>query len=694
MAPEQHRDREIDHRADIYAFCACLWRALAGAPPFGRDSSLEGVLSRKLAGPPSWPKAARAPRRIVAAIERGMAPEPQDRWGSMHELLAVLERRTGRRRSAQLMAVGLLGLGTTGLLAWYETRRQVCAGGAAELETVLDASTPDQIEEAMLRGVPSYAAESWPTLEASLGEYADAWKSEYRRACESTHITKEQSEEVLDLRIACLRRAKLKLGVTISLLRGGDPGALERAFDLVAELHPVAACGDVQRLIEEAPPFSDRAMAEAVAAAREELDAIETREVAGLYGEALEDIRDLTARSSGVPYPLLRAELEFTTGSLLESLGRYEEAVPHLRRAAELALGSGASTLAGDAANTLAFVEGYHLRRADVANTWLTVGLALASPRPGDRDLEGDLYATRADVLVAAGQYDEAERDYRRAIDIRSNTRGPESPDVAAIRDNLGAVLRTVGRYEDAEHERRAAWEILRKTLGAAHPGALTAGLNVASVLQVRGRVADAARLYQDLLPPLERALGGKHPKVIGTRFNLGLTVCSSGDFETGIHQLQRALEDYRSLPDANTAAILQMRQNIGDMLLRDGRYAEGFSLMEQTAADATVQLEPGDAQLGWILGTLGTLASRLSDFEIASTSLERASSHPTLPPAGRAKFLFELAKVRAAQRRPDEARTLGHQALGVLEREADLEPNETEESQREIRTWLARRDE
>jgi serine/threonine protein kinase len=80
MAPEQRLGGVVDTRADQYSFCFALWHDLPGA--------------------------ARLPGRIRAALLRGLATDPDRRFASMHDLLAVLApsatraKRTHARREA------------------------------------------------------------------------------------------------------------------------------------------------------------------------------------------------------------------------------------------------------------------------------------------------------------------------------------------------------------------------------------------------------------------------------------------------------------------------------------------------------------------------------------------------------------------------------------------------------------------
>jgi hypothetical protein len=88
MAPEQARGDDVDHRADVYALTAIIYRALTGHPPFtGKDvpSTLYDVVYKQ----PTQPSMlAQLPSDIDRLIALGMAKAVNDRLASADELAA------------------------------------------------------------------------------------------------------------------------------------------------------------------------------------------------------------------------------------------------------------------------------------------------------------------------------------------------------------------------------------------------------------------------------------------------------------------------------------------------------------------------------------------------------------------------------------------------------------------------------
>jgi serine/threonine-protein kinase len=93
MAPEQARGGStIDHRCDVYALGAMLYRALTGRPAFtGEDAGR--TLTSVIHDEPERPKTLRKdlPDALELLVQRAMAKDPTGRFSSMAELDAALE---------------------------------------------------------------------------------------------------------------------------------------------------------------------------------------------------------------------------------------------------------------------------------------------------------------------------------------------------------------------------------------------------------------------------------------------------------------------------------------------------------------------------------------------------------------------------------------------------------------------------
>jgi predicted Ser/Thr protein kinase len=93
MAPERFRDPVSTPAVDVYSLACVLYECLTGEIPYARDS-LENLVAAHIASPPPRPSEAnlRLPAAMDDVIARGMAKEPDDRYGSAGALGRAAQR--------------------------------------------------------------------------------------------------------------------------------------------------------------------------------------------------------------------------------------------------------------------------------------------------------------------------------------------------------------------------------------------------------------------------------------------------------------------------------------------------------------------------------------------------------------------------------------------------------------------------
>src|SRR5262249_21009751 len=135
-------------------------------------------------------------------------------------------------------------------------------------------------------GLP-YAADTWRRVEPILDSYVAQWAAMHTEACRATRVHGEQSEMVMDRRMACLDLRRRELDQLTRLLRKPDADIVEQAIAAARGLGSVQGCGDLAALTRSIAPPPDPGTAARVTVARQKLAEARVLRDAGKYTEGL-----------------------------------------------------------------------------------------------------------------------------------------------------------------------------------------------------------------------------------------------------------------------------------------------------------------------------------------------------------------------------------------------------------------------
>ncbi|MBL8975317.1 MAG: tetratricopeptide repeat protein, partial [Myxococcales bacterium] len=505
---------------------------------------------------------------VHEAVVRGLHVDPARRWPDMTSLLAALGRDPARRRRKIAWRIGGAALVVGSVVAGLRARElagAVCSGAAAQLVPVWNEQRADEVRAAFAATELSYAPTTAGHAIAGLDAYARAWTTAHTQACEATALRQEQSQELLDRRMACLDERRAALRALVGVLVAADAAVVERAVQAVAGLPRQEPCADVTYLQARVRPPDDPAAALQVERTREQLSQAHALALAGRFTGAGQIVDAAVTQAEGLGYgPLLAAALRLR-GELRGAEGRYAEAEAALRGAYVAARGAGDGEQAAAAATMLVGVTG-SLARFEAGKLWREVAGAEVVGS-ADPLAPADLAFKTGSMAIREGDYARAEAETTRALQLREAVVGPEDSSLIVVLTQLGAALEKQGKYAAAGEHQRRALAIGEATLGPEHPLVAAAADNVGAILQAEGRYEEALTLHLRALHLRERVFGREHLQVAESLNNLGIVSESlgrAGESE-GYFRRELAIQEKHLGPVAPAVAL--SHTNLGAIL-------------------------------------------------------------------------------------------------------------------------------
>jgi tetratricopeptide (TPR) repeat protein len=634
MPPEQYLGQS-DARTDQFSFCVAFYECLYGEYPFegrtafGVAGSAHGGRVREA------PQGTRVPLWLRKVVLRGLRPRPEDRHPSMQDLLAALGKDPAIVRRRWLVGAGAVAIVAAVAAAAHQaadSRRAFCDAGPARVAAaweIPDSSRPEGPRHAAVRsaleatGKP-YAPDTVRGVFRILDDYATRWTSLYRETCEATHVRGDQSEEVLDLRMACLNDRLSSLKALTDLFAEATGEVVERAIDASHALTPLDGCSDVRQLRSLIPP-PEPAVKARVEALRRELGRIKALQDAGRHTEAVGQLKSVAAEARSLAYRPLLAEVmtkigisELELGNNAEAEAAFEDAVTH-------ALASRHDDLIAELAGQMVWVVGFQERFAE-ADRWTRLAEA-AIERTGKPDpiIYAWLLNNVATIYHLRGRYVEALEYNQRARALKEKTLGPENPDVAYTLGNIGLTLSAMGRGSEALAVNDQALHILRLSLGASHPRVGNQLNNRGEILTALGRLPEALSAYSEAQSVFEQEFGPTDQTVAYALTGVGSTLVRLGRYREALSPLERALI-IRQERDPDQARLAEtefaLAQALWEARADHGRALDLARRALARCAEAPLSRERRAEISAWLARHDGVRASRL-----VSTTLRDVSN-------------------------------------------------------------------
>lgn len=252
--------------------------------------------------------------------------------------------------------------------------------------------------------------------------------------------------------------------------------------------------------------------------------------------------------------------------------------------------------------------------------------IAAATLDPADASL-ADFIDRAARARLAAGQFEQAEKLYRKSLDIRSAGSAADSLTVA---ESTGGLARVALRANDnvrAEGLHLSALAVEERVFGPDHPRVAALVFNLALIQYRRRDYATALALNQRALQIWEKRLGEAHPKVATVFNNLGLVYWRQQDYERAEEFFQRALDVSQRLYGPDSLRVSAPLANLGIVAKERGNYDAAEARYKQALAIQENHLGPNHPDLIVNIESLAILYRDRGDYALAEEMFERTLS-------------------------------------------------------------------
>lgn len=627
MAPEQFAGIDVGPGSDQFGFCVSLFEALFGFRPFKGDSVTELAVAVLENDRQALPPRHNVPKTVVEAVLKGLEPKVEDRHASMHALADrlndALRVRTRNRMLAGGALVAVLGVGF-GAQAAESLDEEPCDEAATAVDRAWSPDRRDDVEAALL------TAELPLDVANDLDAFAENWTAMRVESCEAALVAGRESADVLDLRTACLDRARGRLDVAAEALAGAPTA--DQLDAVPTALGSLAECEDVHDLREQALFYNinedslERQAAWADAEGKIAFLRLHQYDPPSMWSPTA---TELEAMGTEHDLPHAVAIGAYWQGNALLAEGKLDAAEAALQRA----LPSAALSLA----------------RSTTPRTLLSLG---------EVAIRGERYIEASERLRLAEAMSERIRDPQKKQDTLDDTR-ISLADVAVRRgDADGAAQRLRSMLDDDTARSSRTLERLHSTLGSA---CRELG-DTPCALEHHAKAMELVTALPDI-QPLE--LAGRHA-------NMGLMFADIGDGPKAIEALGKAADIVEEAFDANhpmRGQLLSDRGGIQGAMMdpKDGEadLLEGLAIAEKNhgkdhpaLVEALIDLTKTQMRLGKFedAATHGEWALRIVDAAFEGQHPRRAD--PRLP----------LSDAYAATGKFDDAARVLREGLEILD--------------------------
>jgi len=287
-----------------------------------------------------------------------------------------------------------------------------------------------------------------------------------------------------------------------------------------------------------------------------------------------------------------------------------------------------------------------------------------------------------ATALGSLNKYDEAEALFRSCLDAARRVLGPENPHTLTYLSNLGSLLRDKGQSEEAEALLTEALEISNRVLGPESAETLVTRKVLVGLWQDQGQYARAEPALREILEIQRRVEGPRTPNTLGTLQNLAMTLKAMGQLDAAAPLYEESIAASREVLGEEHSETLRVMNSLGRLKAAQGKLAEAEELYRRTLDAQTRTLTDKHLDTLYTTNNLSLLLSeqgRLAEAEpLARKALEYGSAVLGEDHQDTLVWMNNLANLLSRQGKAEEAEALYRRTLDGRQRKLGPEHPQT----------------
>jgi tetratricopeptide (TPR) repeat protein len=534
-----------------------------------------------------------------------------------------------------------------------------------------DDTTRREIEQRFAASTKPYAPDVLASVTSTLDEWTREWTDTRTAACQATHELAEQSESLLDLRMACLDTRLTSLRSITARLREAEDSTIERAVELVGGLPDLAPCSDTAMVLSGTVVPVDLEVRHAVAELEPRIADIVALRRLGRDREALERVDALVADAREAAHPPTLSRVLQLHGELLEATGDAASAEAPIFEAARLAELAGDARQLARARNLMALAIGDRQDRPREGRMWAEMARTAVARAGGDPYLEAEVENNLGLIADREGKYTEEIEHLEAALSLFERSKAAPAMQRGGVHNNLAGILGHVGRFDEARAHARRAREIWESEFGESHPRVAIAIATMALIDDYAGDYAAALEGHRVAVARYAASVDEHHPTLAELRSNLAVTLITMGDYEAALAELEKVLTTRERVFGKEHAEVAGTLANIAGVLRVLNRHDEALPLSVR-AVELEELRDPDSPGLALSLSGLANTLEQLGRKDEALPIRERVI--PLIERAHGADSqelivdLANLASTRGACGQLTEGREAAERALAIAE--------------------------